>query len=164
MRKIYGATERQDGLYKIGRNKWELIYGFVKDDVETESGYNYRERYDHEPSLDEVKSTIISQINADTDAKILNGYEWNGISVWLSTENQINFKAAYDLAVQTNGSLLPVIFKLGEDADGNPKYYTFDDIDTFTDFYVGAVRHITTCIQEGWAEKDSINLDAFACE
>lgn len=31
MEKRYGAVGRQDGLYKIGRNKWELIYGFGKD-------------------------------------------------------------------------------------------------------------------------------------
>ena len=38
MKKIYGATERQEGLYKIGRNKRELIYGFGKDSEEAETG------------------------------------------------------------------------------------------------------------------------------
>ena len=56
MKKIYGATERQDGLYKIGRNKWELIYGFGKDSEKAETGYNYRERYSHKPTPDEVKA------------------------------------------------------------------------------------------------------------
>lgn len=161
MNKIYGATERQDGLYKIGRNKWELIYGFGKDSEDDEVGYNYRERFDHKPAADEIKSIIISLINKQTDEKILSGFKWNGINVWLSTENQINFKAAYDLAVQTNGTNLPIKFKLGEDAEGNPMYHTFSDIDTFTDFYVSAVKHITSCIGEGWTEKDNINITKF---
>lgn len=163
MKKIYGATERQDGLYKIGRNKWELIYGFGKDTYDAESGFNYRERFDHKPTPDEIKAVIISQINEQTDANILSGFKWNGINVWLSTENQINFKAAYDLAVQTNGTILPVKFKLGE-TDGNPVYYTFADVDTFTEFYVAAVNHVTTCINEGWQEKDNIDLTLFQGE
>ena len=164
MKKIYGATERQDGLYKIGRNKWELIYGFGKDSEEAETGYNYRERYSRKPTPDEVKAVLISQINEHTDEKIISGFVWKGINVWLSTENQINFKAAYDLAVQTNGSILPIKFKLGEDTDGNPLYYTFADVDTFTEFYVAAVNHVTTCINEGWQEKDNIDLALFQGE
>ena len=35
--------------------------------------------------------------------------------VWLSSENQFNYKAAYDLAVQTGGATLPVTFKFGTD-------------------------------------------------
>lgn len=38
MEKVYGSPVRQDGLYKVGRNKWELIYGFGKDDETAESG------------------------------------------------------------------------------------------------------------------------------
>ena len=161
MKKIYGATKRQDGLYKIGRSKWEIIYGFGKDSENDETGFNYRERFDHKPTADEVKSIIISQINKQTDESILSGFKWNGINVWLSTENQINFKATYDLAVQTNGSILPIKFKLGEDAAGNPMYFTFTDVDTFTEFYVSAVQHVTSCINEGWVEKDSIDMATF---
>ena len=58
MNKIYGATERQDGLYKIGRNKWELIYGFGKDSEDEEVGYNYRERFDYKPAADEIKAVV----------------------------------------------------------------------------------------------------------
>lgn len=33
MDKIYGASIRQDGLQKVGRNRWDLFYGFGKDDL-----------------------------------------------------------------------------------------------------------------------------------
>ena len=48
LEKIYGATARQDGLYKIGRNKYELIYGYG---VDGENGYNWRRRYRNLPTV-----------------------------------------------------------------------------------------------------------------
>lgn len=36
MEKVYGATSAQNGLYHIGRNKWEVIYGFGKDNQESD--------------------------------------------------------------------------------------------------------------------------------
>ena len=39
---------------------------------------------------------------------------WNNKRIWLSSENQFNYKVAYDLALQTNGANLPIIFKFGE--------------------------------------------------
>lgn len=58
-------------------------------------------------SFADVKQAIIDDINARTDERIVSGFAWTpegaeeSVSVWLSSENQFNFKAAYDLAVQT---------------------------------------------------------------
>ena len=30
------------------------------------------------------------------------------MNIWLSSENQFNYKVAYDLALQTNGANLPI--------------------------------------------------------
>lgn len=108
-------------------------------------------------SFQTVKDAIIADINARTDAKILNGLVWNGKPVWLSQENQFNFKAAYDLAVQTDGDTLPVTFKLGEAEDGTPVYHTFETMGDSTDFYTAAVNHIHQTVADGWAEKDAID-------
>lgn len=109
-----------------------------------------------EPSPDAGKmcQAVDSYVNALTDEKILSGFVWKDMPVWLSTENQFNFKAAYDLAVQTQGVNLPVTFKLGEN-DGNPVYYTFADMDDLMDFYISAIMFIQTCLAEGWQQKDS---------
>ena len=154
--KVYGATERNDNLTRIGRKNWLLVYGFFKDN-DTDNGGNYRKNYDHKPSADELRSDIETLINQETDNAILNGFVWNEKSVYLSTENQINFKAAYDLAVQSNGSTLPVKFKLGEDVDGFPVYHTFQDLSSFTDFYTKAFAYISQCLNEGWKEKDNVD-------
>ena len=158
MEKIYGSPVRQDGIYKIGRNKYELIYGFGEDE---NGGWNWRERFDHEPTMDEIKNAIIATINADTDERILTGFTWNGKPVWLSQENQMNFKAAYDITVQTNGSTLPIKFKLGEDATGQPVYHTFTKIESFSDFYLKAFAYINATLNQGWKEKDSVDFSAY---
>jgi len=108
-------------------------------------------------TLDIVKTAILGDINHRTDEKILSGLVWQNKPVWLSTENQFNFKAAYDLAVQTQGATLPVTFKLGEQEDGTPVYHTFETMEDSTDFYTAAVNHIHNAVADGWQEKDSID-------
>lgn len=161
MEKIYGTTIRQDGLQKIGRDKWQLFYGLYKD----ESGsYEYRHVFHHKPTQEEVKHVIHEQVNANVEELIRCGFKWNGISVYLSEENQRNFKAAYDLAYQMQGATLPVKFKLGETADEEAVYYSFADMETFTDFHTQAIAHINECLNNGWIEKDNIDWSKFACE
>lgn len=154
MRKIYGAKERQDGLYRIGRKKWQLIFGFFKDSEDDESGYNYRETFDHKPSTEEIVKVIKEQVNADVDAKILTGFVWRDMPVWLSTENQFNYKAAYDVAIQTNGASLPKKFKFG--TDDKPEYFVFDTLEVFSDFYLKAMAFVDSTLGDGWDLKDSI--------
>ena len=108
-----------------------------------------------------IKEAIIADINAQTDEKILTGFVWNDKPVWLSSENQFNFKAAYDLAVQTQGQSLPVKFKLGEDEEGNPIYHTFETLADLQDFYTKAISYINQCLNDGWQRKDSIDWNNY---
>lgn len=156
MEKRYGASERNDRLMKIGRNKWELIYGYGTDGV---SCWTYRERFTHKPTPEEIKEVIIKQINTNTDEKILNGFVWKSMPIWLSTENQFNYKAAYDLAVQTGGQSLPIKFKFG--TDKKPIYHTFNTLDDFQEFYTASLVFIQQAIDDGWKEKDSLDLGLF---
>lgn len=107
----------------------------------------------------QIKDFILSEINKATDEKILSGFIWKDMQVWLSSENQFNYKAAYDLAVQTNGENLPTIFKFG--STDNPVYYKFETIEELTDFYTKAVKFINEQLAIGWAKKDSINWDDY---
>lgn len=106
-------------------------------------------------SVKQVKSFILNYYNNQIDNKILKDFKWNGHSVWLSTENQFNYKAAYDLAIQTQGKSLPVTFKFGTTL--NPSYYTFETLDDLQDFYIKAISFINDTLREGWKIKDSIN-------
>ena len=111
MEKVYGTEERHDSLIIHKTKRAVLIYGYGE---ENGMGYDFRHTFDHEPTAMEVLEVITNHVNELTDQKILSGYQWNGYNVWLSTENQFNFKAAYDVAVQTGGATLPIKFKLGE--------------------------------------------------
>ena len=153
------AEKRQDQVIKIGVKNYLLIYGYGTD--EDGNGYNFRKNYDHKPTKTELKEDITQLIDGITDSKILQGFRWNEVSVYLSTENQMNFKAAFDLNMQTGGLMLPVKFKLGEDAEGNAVYHTFENMDDFTDFYTSAVSYINQCLNEGWAEKDSLDMSSY---
>lgn len=158
MEKVFGATARNDQLIICGTKRAVLIFGYGE---ENGIGYDYRHTFDHVPTDDEILSVITDQVNTDTGQKILTGFSWNGKKVWLSTENQFNFKTAYDLAVQTGGSSLPVKFKLGEDDTGTSVYHTFCTLEEFTDFYTQAIAFVNKTLVDGWNLKDSINVIKF---
>lgn len=157
MEKIYGTTQRQDGLQRIGRNKWLLYYGYYE--TEGGSAYEYRHTFDHKPSLDEIKAVVIKQINADTDQRILSGFVWNDKPVWLSTENQFNYKAAYDIAVQTGGATLPVKFKFG--TDNEAIYHKFETLEELSDFYIKCLAYVQQVLAECWDEKEDIDWSVY---
>ena len=150
--KIYGITERRDEVVRRG-SEWYLYWGQGKD---AQGDYVCRKVYDHKPDEDELKTDITDLINATVDAKILSGYEWSGHKVWLSSENQFNYKAVYDLACK-DSSVLPVKFKLSDGTEGKAVYYTFEALEELTSFYRGAIKFINESVNEGWTEKDSID-------
>ncbi|MBQ7204942.1 MAG: hypothetical protein IJS04_03775 [Muribaculaceae bacterium] len=161
MQKSYGVTERFDGVQKIGIRRHEVFYGLFED----EGGvYQFRGTVEYRPSLSEVKEMIIEAINRDVDEKILSGFTWTAgdgtaYKAWLSTENQFNYKSAYDLAVQTGGATLPVTFKFGTVEE--PTYHEFTTLEELTDFYIKAIQFIQATLQRGWAEKDGIDLSNY---
>ena len=91
------------------------------------------EEFSYKPTSEEVKVMVINWYNQEINNEIMSGFTYNGIPVWLSQENQFNYKSAYDLAVQTDGTSLPVRFKFG--TDDEPVYYEFNTLENLTDFY-----------------------------
>ena len=71
MEKIYGSNERQDSLIKVGKGYY-MYYGFGKDNEDAEHGYNYRHKFDHRPTLDEVKEQVLAAIDMETKDRIIN--------------------------------------------------------------------------------------------
>jgi hypothetical protein len=130
------------------RVRWEISEGVYE---EREFGYR--------PSLEQLQEVIKAWFNKEIDNKIISGFEWKEMPIWLSSENQFNYKTAYDLAVQTNGASLPIKFKFG--TDESPVYYTFESLEDFSDFYMSAVAHVNTVLNEGWEKKDSIDWEVY---
>lgn len=142
-------------------NKWIVLWEPQIEVTERgeESTSYIAETFKYKPSLEEVKSTILSWYNSSIESEITNSYRWRDMPVWLSRENQLNYKAQYDLAVQTEGQSLPVTFKFGdEDA---PVYYEFKNLEELTDFYMGVTKHIQAILIKGWESKDGIDWSIY---
>lgn len=158
MRRIEGTADvRLIECVNPVRGKWRIRW-----DVQPEENgaATYMEaEFPHKPTADEIRQTVIGWYNKQTDEAILSGFEYEGCMVWLSSENQFNYKAAYDLAVQTQGETLPVTFKLG--ADDQPVYKVFDNLSELTAFYTQAMQHIQRMLAEGWSKKDALDLSLY---
>ena len=139
------------------KNKWRVRWDVQEHDDGTA---DYMEaELTHKPTDEEIKDLVRKWYNQQTDAAILSGFSYEGAPVWLSQENQYNYKAAYDLAVQTDGKTLPVTFKFG--TDESPVYRTFETLDELADFYTKAVKHIQEMLENGWKNKDAIDLSKY---
>lgn len=145
----YDLVEEQDGVNAT----WHEIY--------------FYKRRDGVPSFEQAKKAIIEDINARTDERILCGYEWTVLhgedegtiaKVWLSKENQENFKAKHDAALTyPNLVTFPMTYKIGESDDGAPIYEHFQSIEELAQFYLGGLVYIERCYNEGWQKKDNID-------
>lgn len=140
---------------------YEVIYDTDEEGnkIPSNIGTWYEAILKPKPSNSKLKTFILDTINKDIDNKILSGFVWKAMPIWLSTENQFNYKAAYDLAVQTNGANLPIVFKFGD--TNNPIYYEFKTLEDLTDFYIQTMNYINQTLAEGWARKDSINWEEY---
>lgn len=140
------------------RNKWRVRWDVHKRE---DGSADYMEaELDHRPTEAEISAAVKEWYNVQTEKAILSGFTYDGTPVWLSQENQYNYKTAYDLAVQTDGKTLPVTFKFG--TDDEPVYRTFDSLGKLTDFYTSAVKFIQDTLADGWKKKDSIDLSKYA--
>lgn len=136
-------------------DKWMVLWAIGYED----NSFTFMaEEIGHKPTLKEIKDIVLGWCNADIDNRILSGFVWRDIPVWLSIENQFNYKAAYDLAVQTNGQLLPT-FKFG--TTESPVYHKFESLEDLRDFYISAISYVTDTLVTGWKTKDKIDWTVY---
>ena len=95
----------------------------------------------------ELITAIRANIDADTDAKILNDFKIEGVGFKLSLENQMNYKAEYELR-----DVLTYPHKV-KSIDG---YHQFRDAAEYHLFYLSAVAFIRSTIEAGWDAKDAL--------
>ena len=142
------------------KGKWRVRWDVQRH--EDGSADYMEEEFEHRPEQEEVKILILDWYNRKIDGAILSGFSYEGNTVWLSAENQFNYKAAFDLAMQTGGKTLPVTIKMG--LDEQPAYVKFTDMEKFTDFYTKAMAYIQSTLATGWKEKDAIDWSAYGKE
>ncbi|MCP4100443.1 MAG: DUF4376 domain-containing protein, partial [Lentisphaerae bacterium] len=101
----------------------------------------------------ELLQLLKAKIDVETDENILNGFLYEDKSVKLSLENQMNYKAEYDMR-----ELLTYPHKIKA---GN-EYVMLESSDEYAAFYVAGVQYIRSCIEAGWAEKDALDAKTTA--
>jgi len=89
------------------KQKWRIRWDV--QEKEDGSATYMEEEFIGKPSPEAIKSVVIGWYNQQIEETILSGFVYEDMPVWLSTENQFNYKVVYDLAVQTKGSTLPVV-------------------------------------------------------
>ncbi len=145
------------------RKKKYAIFWDKRADAESEGNFTFMQHiFDHKPTLEEIKGIIIAWYNSKIDCDIISGFVWNDLPVWLSIENQFNYKAAFDAAVMSNGATLPVTFKFG--TDDEPVYHQFTDMEELQDFYFKGLAYKQSVLESGWKEKDEINWDDYVID
>lgn len=159
-------SEKQERLLQCINPK-KQVYALLCDEQAADDGQGgtqYRYQYvtfPFMPPLAMIKDTVCGCIDARTRERIVSTLTWNQKPVWLSTENQQNWKAAYDRALQTDGANLPLKLKIGEQDDGTPVYHTFTSVNAFGDFWDTCQQHIHQCLADGWAMKDGMDWSEY---
>ena len=154
--KIHGVAAPVQCINPV-RDTWMITWHKEVDEEGITSLLS--ETFEHKPSLAEIKEVILDWYNSEIDSHILSGFVWREMPVWLSMENQFNYKAAYDIAVQSNGKVLPT-FKFG--TIENPVYYKFTDMEDLQDFYLETMTYVNETLAKGWLEKDAINWEEYS--
>lgn len=149
MEKVYGSPKRQDGLYKVGRNKWEIIYGFGKDDEASEIGWNWRQRFTHRPTLDEIKAAIIDAIKQESEYKLRYGLTWNGLTVEYTEERKSDLTGII-VGLQGGFMQFPIEINLGSSADGTPSVFTFTSPEQIGEVAAGIAAHKAAVSKAEW--------------
>lgn len=135
---------------------------FVKSNSMTSTGmcnYSYI-CYTLKPSLAMIKNDLEEIINNNVKNKITNGFIWKNYNIYLSTENQMNYKANFELAVQTDGKNLP--FRIKAEKNGKIEYLVFFGINELKDFYIAMTKHINNALEFGWQQKDAIDYSVYS--
>ena len=160
--KVFGKTERFKLIDTTG-NRTLVCYGIEAVDAENSTWHevDFTKAHGEVPSIERIKDAIIADIDAETDARILNGYEFTPdgaeepIVVWLSKESQTNFSEAQRLGI------VPVTFKLNETAERQAIYHTFETVEELNRFYIGGVAYIQQCLAAGWQRKDAFDFTPY---
>lgn len=148
MAKMYGPKEC---YAPIRENATQVIISYDKVADGKKNAYwhevYFNKNRNAKPSLDQIKEAVLADINQRVKAKIIGGFVWLGINVWLSTENQMNFVQA----------IAPVTLKIGENEEGEAVYQQFDTQEELKAFADACILWRQQCLQEGWQKKDSMD-------
>lgn len=157
---IIGVTPLECINKKI--DKWRVRWNIQPIEGDEDAVTFEEKEFSRKPTIGQIKETIVNWLNVQVDEKIISGFSWRDMFVWLDNVNQFNYKSAYDLSFQQHVAGLPfqeIKVKFG--TDEQPVYHTFKSFEEISEFYLSAISHIQVCLAEGWQAKDNIDLSLY---
>lgn len=119
--------------------------------------YLFNKEYKGKPTQETVSDDVLSELNSECEKEIREGFRYNEYSVWLSLENQQNYKMLYDYLNNCGTEQTKV--KL-YDAQGNGVYMEFD-VKEYQPFYFAIIEYINATLSKYWDIKDNIVLQEY---
>jgi hypothetical protein len=110
-----------------------------------EHGYEVYIPQPRKLTVEEEINNAIEIINEHTDEKILNDFVWKDQEFYLTIENQTNFA---NLFIARDYLTFPQTIKT------KTGYFTLNNKEEVTEFYLAGVNFIKTCLEEGWEAKN----------
>lgn len=120
--------------------------------------YLFNKEYKGKPTLETVSNDVLKELNNECEKEIREGFKYNEYSVWLSLENQQNYKMLFDYLMK--GGTEQTKVKL-YDTNGNGVYKEFEDIDEYKPFYFLIIEHINKILYKYWTIKDNIEWSEY---
>ncbi len=153
--KVEGGEPPLLELFNRYSDTWLLRWKGLEDDTIVEA-FVYPK-----PTMERIKEVILGWHNQQINEAILSGHKWREMPVWLSSENQQNYKASFDLAMQFSGQggTLPLVYKFGTEME--PIYHRFETLEELRDFYLSTVSYVKEVLATGWERKDSIDWSVY---
>ncbi len=121
--------------------------------------YLFNKEYKGKPTQETVSDDVLNELNSECEKEIIENLEINGKKVWLSFENQQNYKMLYDYFTK-NTTKLPLKVKL-YDENGVGEYKEFDSFEDYETFYFATIEHINSTLAKYWEIKDNINWSEY---
>lgn len=144
-------------------NKVKNTYIVRFDETKVDNGYKYQHFFvSGTDDIEVIKSTINNYYNELCSDEILKGFKLDSDIVWLSQENQMNYKIHYDFALVNNQNKLefkPIKIKIGDETES--KYHTFQSFEEYQKFVFDYTEHIQNTISKYWNTKDAIDWSKY---
>lgn len=148
-----GKLDKYIPIKKVN-NKYVVSWGLNQIDQSNDLWQWYYFVVNHKPSINEIKTNIETFINEQTKNIIFNHFKWNDMKIYLSLENQIDYKLLFDATMIQDGKNLPEVLKFKINDEN--VYYEITSIDEFKDFILSINEHIRKSLKYGNDLKDSI--------
>ena len=149
--------------------EFRALFGRERQDGEQQYIYEWL-FLDHKPTREEMAALIYEHINARCDAAILEGGVYTTLEdeprrcrLYLSQQNQFNWKAIYDMACRLEGRNLPAVFKMGV-SDEDAYYYTITSMRQLEHFILSVFKFIETTLAACWQAKQSVDFTPYTLD